>query len=360
MLIRTACTIRRGPFDDPDPEKRGLIEVRELEGREMTPESIRIKVAYNAICGSEAHGFQAGWTSNMPPSTEPRGMGHEVSGVVVEVGEKAIHSGLKVGDRVGANFVHFCGDCYYCLNGMQQFCLNMREYSGAGCAEFVTWHEQQFYKLPDNLSLKEGCLTEPTAITVRMMDKMDMKVGLNFIICGGGPIGLLALQLANLYGAANLTLIEPIAARRELAKTFGAVHTIDPFNEDVEARCAEITGGFGFDRVLDASGAKAMMPTLLNIAGRGAIVNYGAMYPSDYEMPLNLARYMYTKELTVTGVMIAPYVFPRTVNIMPRLNLKPFTECIFPLEKAHDAMVMQLTGQYPKVLINCNADIADL
>ena len=360
MMIRTACTIRRGPFDDPDPEKRGLIEVRELPGREMTPESIRIKVAYNAICGSEAHGFQAGWTSNMPPSTEPRGMGHEVSGVVVEVGEKAVHSGLKVGDRVGANFVHFCGDCWYCQNGMQNFCVNMREYMGPGCAEFVTWHEQQFYKLPDNVSLKEGCLTEPTAIAVRMAEKLAMKVGENTVICGGGPIGLLALQILNLYGAANLTLIEPIAERRDLAKTFGAIHTIDPFNEDVEARCLEITSGRGFEKVLDASGAKAMMPTLLNLAAKGGYVLYGAMYPSDYELPLNLATYLYTKELTVSGIYIAPYVFPRTINILSRLNLKPFTSCIFPMEQAHEAMVTQLTGKYPKILINCNADIADL
>jgi Threonine dehydrogenase and related Zn-dependent dehydrogenases len=354
MLIKTACTIVRGPFDHPEPEKRGLIEVRELPGRELTPEAVRIKVAYCAICGSEAHGFQSGWTSNMPQSTEPRGMGHEVSGVIVELGEKAAHRGLKVGDRVGANFVHFCGDCEFCLNGMQQFCLNMFEYSAPGCAEYVTWHEQQFYKLPDNVSLKEGCLTEPIAIGVRMMDKLNMKVGENAVICGGGPIGLFALQLLSMNGAANLTLIEPIAERRELAKTFGAIHVIDPFNEDVEARCLEITGGFGFDKVLDASGAKAMMPTLMKIAKRGGTVIYGAMYPSDYEMPVNLAENLYRKELTISGVYIAPYVFPRTINMLSRLDLKPFVDCVFPLEQAHEAMVAQLTGKYPKILIECN------
>jgi (R,R)-butanediol dehydrogenase/meso-butanediol dehydrogenase/diacetyl reductase/L-iditol 2-dehydrogenase len=349
--------IRRGPFDDPDPDKRGLIEVRELPDQILKPDAIRIKVAYCAICGSEAHGFQAGWTSSMPappPNAPPRGFGHEVSGVVVEIGEKATHRGLKVGDRVGANFVHFCGDCDFCLNGMQQFCVNMHEYSAAGMAETVAWHEQQFYKLPDNVSLKEGCLVEPTAITVRMMDKLNMKVGEDVVVCGGGPIGLLALQLLALYGAANLTLIEPIAERRELAKTFGAIHTIDPFNEDTEARCMEITGGKGFDKILDASGAKAMMPTLLKIAKKGATVIYGAMYPADYELPLNLAVYMYSRELTISGVMIAPYVFPRTVNMLSRMNLKPFIECVFPLDQAHEAMVMQLTGKYPKILVECN------
>ena len=354
MLIKTACTIRRGPFDDPDPSKRGLIEVRDLPGRELTPESIRIKVAYCAICGSEAHGFQSGWVSNMPPSTEPRGMGHEVSGIVVEVGEKATHRGLKVGDRVGANFVHFCGDCEFCLNGQQQYCLNSFEYAAPGCAEYVTWHEQQFYKLPDSVSLKEGCLTEPLAIGVRMMDKLNMKVGENVLVCGGGPIGLLALQLLNINGAANLTLIEPIEDRRTLAKTFGAVHTIDPFTEDVEARCMEITGGMGFDKVLDASGATVMMPTLMKVAKRGATVIYGAMYPANYNLPVNLLENLYRQELTISGIYIAPYVFPRTVNIMPRLNLKPFIDCVFPLDQAHDAMVAQLTGKHPKILIECN------
>jgi (R,R)-butanediol dehydrogenase/meso-butanediol dehydrogenase/diacetyl reductase/L-iditol 2-dehydrogenase len=357
-MIRTGAILKPGSLKDPDPTKRGKLGVIELPDRELRPETIKIKVAYCAICGSDPHTLEGGYFPGAPAMNaaefQPRGFGHEISGVVVEVGANATHRGLKVGDRVGANFVHFCGDCDFCLDGQQNFCLNSREYSAPGCAEYVTWHEQQFYKLPDDVSLKEGCLLEPTGICVRMVDKLDMKVGQNTLVCGGGPIGLIALQLLSLFGASNLTMIEPIAARRDLAKSFGAVHTIDPFTEDTKARCMEITNGRGFDKILDASGALSMMTLLLEVAKRGATVIYGAMYPVAYDMPLNLATYMYGRELTLSGVMIAPYVFPRTVNIMSRLDLRPFVECVFPLDKVHDAMEMQYAGTYPKVFIECN------
>lgn len=348
--MRTAAITKFGSLKDPDPSKHGKIEILDFPDKETAPEEIRIKVAYCAICGSDPHMVEGTYFPGMKP---PVGVGHELSGVVVEVGSKATHRGIKVGDRVAANFVHFCGDCDFCLSGKQQFCMNGMEYSRPGMAEFVTWHEQQFHKLPDNVSLKEGSLLEPTAICVRMMDKLAPKMGQTVLVCGGGPIGLLSLQMLNIYGASSLTMIEPIAERRELAKSFGAVHVIDPINEDVEAVAREITKGKGFDCILDASGATSMATTLLKLATRGGSIVYGAMYPLSYEMPLNLAEYMYMKELTLTGVFIAPYVFPRAVNTLPRLNLKAFTECVFPLDQANEAMVMTVAGKYPKVLVEC-------
>ena len=357
--IRTAAITRIGSLKNQDPAKQGKIEVLDLPDIETAPEAVRIKVAYCAICGSDPHMLEGGYFQGNPvePGTvveNPRGMGHEISGIIVELGSKATHRGLKVGDRVAANFVHFCGDCDFCLSGNKNFCTNSREYSRPGMAEFVTWHEQQVHVLPDSISLKEGSLLEPTAICVRMVDKLAPKMGQSVLVCGGGPIGLLSLQLLNMYGATNLTMIEPIAERRELAKTLGAVHVIDPINENTEERAKEITKGKGYDCILDASGAMSMMTTLLKIAKRGATVIYGAMYPLSYDMPLNLATYLYSRELTISGVCIAPYTFPRAVECLPRMNLKPFVECVFPLEQAHEAMVMNMTGKYPKVLVQCN------
>ena len=349
--MRTAAITKYGSLKDPDPSKHGKVEVLDFPDKETGPEEIRIKVAYCAICGSDPHMIEGTY---FPGVVLPRGIGHELSGIVAEVGSRAVHRGLKVGDRVAANFVHFCGDCDFCLNQKQQFCTNKGEYSRPGMAEYVTWHEQQFYKLPDNVSLKEGSLLEPSAICVRMMDKLSPKMGQTALVCGGGPIGLIALQMLNIYGVTNLTLIEPIAERRALAKTFGAVNVIDPLNEKVEEACMDITKGKGFDCVLDASGATSMMNTLLKLTTPGGTIVYGAMYPLTYEMPLNLAEYLYRRELTITGVFIAPYVFPRTVQTLARLNLKAFTECVYPLEQAHEAMVTTVSGKYPKVLVECN------
>ena len=77
----------------------------------------------------------------------------------------------------------------------QQFCEHIQDYNRPGMAETVTWHESQVYKLPDDVSLLKGCLLEPTSVAVRIADKTRIKVGDRVAICGGGPIGQLALQV---------------------------------------------------------------------------------------------------------------------------------------------------------------------
>ena len=354
-MMRTLCGVRVGNMKDPNPETRGLVDFRDLPLREMGPQDVKIKVAYCAICGSDPHAV-AGCFGQPQGDTTPIGLGHEISGVIVELGPEAHHKGLKVGDRVGGNFIRQCGGCWNCASGKQQFCTNVTGGS-PGMAQYIIWHEDQVYKLPDSVSLKEGCLLEPLSIVIRMMDKCNVKCGNTVCVCGGGPIGLLAIQCLSMYGATNLTLLEPLADRRELAKTLGAVHTIDSINEDVIARANEITEGRGFDIVLDCSGAKAAAPLLPEICGNGGTLIYGAMYPNDYNMPFNIAKYCYFKELTISGVFVAPYAFPRAVNMLPRLNLKCLTDTVFDLDDGVAAYAEHLTGKHPTVIVKCNPDL---
>jgi (R,R)-butanediol dehydrogenase/meso-butanediol dehydrogenase/diacetyl reductase/L-iditol 2-dehydrogenase len=350
--MKTAAIIKIGDLRDKDEEKRGKIGLVDMPEFPLGEEDVKVKVAYCAICGSDPHVAEGCFGPNVPI-----GLGHEVSGVVVELGKKATKKGLKVGDRVAANFLRFCGTCYYCQNGQQQFCQNSGEYSRPGMAPTVTWHESQFYKLPDSVSLKEGCMLEPTAIAVRMVDKVHPKVGSRIAICGGGPIGLFALQLFHLYGAVKLTVIEPIADRRELAKSFGAEYTIDPMSQNVVEEARKITDGYGFDAVIDASGSAGAAPGLLQIAAKGGMVLYGAMYPTEYRLPLDLFKDLYFNELTLTGIFVAPYAFPRALQLLPKMNLKPFTTAIFPLDQAVEAYKAQITGKHPKILVQCNDEI---
>ena len=216
------------------------------------------------------------------------------------------------------------------------------------------WHESQVYKLPDNVSLKQGCLLEPISIAVRLMDKIDMKIGMRVAICGGGPIGLLALQAIHMYGAASVTLIEPIADRRDLAMKFGATNVIDPMAEDVVKRGLELTGGLGYDVVIDCSGSPKAAYPLPQIAAKGGKLIYAAMYPNDWEMPLNLYKYCYYNELTITGLYVAPYAYPRAAQIMNRFDLDAFTSKVFDIDDAEAAFEAQISGKYPKILIRCN------
>jgi (R,R)-butanediol dehydrogenase/meso-butanediol dehydrogenase/diacetyl reductase/L-iditol 2-dehydrogenase len=110
--------------------------------------------------------------------------------------------------------------------------------------------------------------------------------------------------------------------------------------------------------VVDASGSVHAVRGLLDIAAKGATVVYGAMYPHDFEMPLNLSDYLYLKELTLTGVFVSPYAFPRALQVLPYLELDELTQSVFDLEDAAAAFETHLSGRFPKVVIRCN-DVPD-
>lgn len=347
--MKSVTVVKVGSLRDPNEETRGKVQVLDIPEQPLGDEDVKIKVAYCAICGSDPHLVENifGWEP-------PFGIGHEVSGVIVALGKKAVKKGLKIGDRVAGNFLKFCGTCYYCQNGQQQFCEHGGDYNRPGMSEFIVWHESQVYKLPDDVSLKQGCLLEPVSIAVRLMDKISMKIGQRVAICGGGPIGLLSLQAVKMMGATSLTLIEPIAERRALAEKFGADHTIDPITQDVVQESMRLTEGRGYDVVIDCSGStKAVLP-LPEITAKGGELIYAAMYPNTYEMPLNLYQYCYFHELTISGLYVAPYAFPRAAQILPRMQLNDFISQVYDIDDAEEAFRAQISGKYPKILIRCN------
>ena len=347
--MRTVAVTKIGSLRAVDEQDRGAIGVVDFPDQQLTPEDVRVRVAYAAICGSDPHLAEGYFGTDVPI-----GLGHEISGVIEELGERAHRNGLKVGDRIAGNFLRFCGTCRPCQEGKQQFCEHIQDYNRPGMSESVVWHESQVYRLPDDVSLLKGCLLEPTSVAVRIADKTNLKVGDRVAICGGGPIGQLVLQVMAMHGATSLTMIEPIVERREMALRHGAVHVIDPVAEDLQARADEITGSRGFDVVIDASGSPRAVQGLLDLAAKGGTVVYGAMYPAAYEMPLNLSDYLYLKELTLTGVFVSPYAFPRALQVLPHLDVDELTQSVFDLEDAPQAFETHLSGAFPKVVIRCN------
>jgi L-iditol 2-dehydrogenase len=347
--MRTVAVTKIGSLRDPDETRRGRIGVVDFPDQPLGPEDVRIRVAYSAICGSDPHLAEGFFGTDVPI-----GLGHELSGVVEALGERAHRSGLRIGDRVAGNFLRFCGTCRPCQEGRQQFCEHIQDYNRPGMAETVTWHESQVYRLPDEVSLRTGCLLEPVSVAVRIADKTRIRVGDRVAICGGGPIGQLALQVMRMNGATSLTMIEPIAARRDMARRHGAEHVIDPVGEDQLSRAEQITDGRGYDIVIDASGSTRAVRGLLDIAAKGATVVYGAMYPHDFEMPLNLSDHLYLKELTLMGVFVSPYAFPRALQILPHLAVDELTAAVFDLDDATEAFAVHVSGAHPKVLIRCN------
>lgn len=347
--MKVVCGVKVGNMKDKDEALRGKVGVVEMPTKEVGPEDVKIKVAYCSICGSDPH--IVGGAFGLKP---PFGLGHEMSGVIVELGEQAQDTGLCLGNRVSGNFLRYCGSCYYCTTGLQEYCTNV---GNEPCmAEYVIWHKSQVVKLPDSCGLLEGSMLEPLSIGTRIMDRSNIKVGDRVLVSGGGPIGLIACQLFKKYGATSLTLSEPNASRREIAGRIGADYTIDPLNEDLYTRGMKITKGLGYDVIVEVSGIPGAAEAVIKLAAKGATVLYEAMFPNQYEMPLNLFEYIYNREVTITGTYCSHYNFQRSAQMLPEMDFSAFLgkEQVFDIDDCEAAFAAHLSGRYPKVVIKCN------
>jgi (R,R)-butanediol dehydrogenase/meso-butanediol dehydrogenase/diacetyl reductase len=326
----------------------GNINVEDVPEPEMGPDEINVKIAYCGLCGTDPENLE-GRFGLFPPEAylQPRIIGHEASGTIAAVGSniKEYH----VGQRVACNFRSSCGACYYCRNGMENFCRRGEHASGS-FAEYAVYPESAVYLLPDDISLEVGSFLEPVSVAVHAIDRANVRTGGSVAICGGGPIGLLCLEMALRAGAARTLLSEPVATKRELAKKLGADVTVDPFNEDLEAAGKKLTDGRGFDTVIDASGNVAAAKQAVGLADNGGTILWAAVYGKDVEIAVS-PFLMYAKELTITSTFVSPYSFPRALAMLPKLELQPLITDIVPLAEIRKAFELHKAGKSIKILV---------
>lgn len=322
----------------------GILQVEDVPEPKLRPDTVRIKVAYCGICGSDPHIVEGRLPiAGKPPSI----IGHEVSGTIVEVGPEVRR--YQVGQRVAANYVGYCGACYHCKNGMEHFC-ERPFYSARSFAEYAIFKEKSVYVLPDDISLEEGAFTEPVSVTLHGIDLANIRPGSSVAIMGAGPIGLLLLQLAIRSGATRILVSEPIAEKRQLAKQLGADAVIDPLNENLEEATKKLTESRGFDTILEASGNLQAAKQAIFLAANCGTVVWFAVYPPDKEVGVP-PYYLYSKELTIRSILMSPYTFARAVALLPKLQLKPLITEIVSLQDINRGFDLLKKGKAVKVLV---------
>jgi threonine dehydrogenase-like Zn-dependent dehydrogenase len=181
------------------------------------------------------------------------------------------------------------------------------------------------------------------------VDLAQMKVGDTVLISGAGAIGQLVLQLAIRAGASKVMISEPVEAKRKLALEMGADRAVDPLNEDLLAAANEFTDERGFNVCFEASGKIKAAEQLVLLAERCGTVVWAAVYPYQERVPVS-PFYMYTKELTIKGVLISPYTFPRSVEMLPKMNLRPLIKT-FPMKECVRAFEAHKNGEGIKILL---------
>ena len=334
----------------------GEVEVREIPEPVTLPDEVKIKVEYCALCATDVHVVMHGLYGLQPPMI----MGHEVSGTVVEIGEEAAKkTTLKVGDRVAAIPSPGCGECEHCKRGLPMHCDNAgfepEKKPMDAMAEYRTYYSNQLVKIPDHVSFKKAALVEPISTASRGIELADFKMGSTVCLSGAGSIGLIMLNLVKYRGGTRITVIEPSPERRELAKKLGAQHVIDPTCENVVEKCMEITDGIGFDVVFEMSGAKSAAPLCPDMIGKAGTIVYFAVYPMDYELPINLYE-LYMKEARLQFVFTNPALFPKSVDLLDCLDMDGLIGPTYDIDDAPQAFADFAKASAAKLLIRCNPE----
>lgn len=268
------------------------------------PGQVKIKVDTATICGSDVHVLfdilKADGRYKMPVI-----LGHEGSGVVVEVGEGV--NQYREGDRVVSETTFStCKHCEYCYESLYN-CCSERVGLGSGVdgffADYVIANERSVHLIPANVSLEAAAMTEPLAtVTHGIIDRTQIKSGDFVLVTGPGPIGLLAAQVARASGAiVVISGIDQDIKRLELARNIlKFTHVVNSQQDDLKTYMMDLTHNRGCDFVYECSGAKPAIAQGFDCLKKmGEFVAIAGVM-GNFE--IDAIRYVYGKEITFKGV----------------------------------------------------------
>lgn len=306
------------------------VSVEDVAVPEVGATDVLIKIKYCGVCGTDIHIYngEGGAFAVAPPLI----MGHEFSGIVENVGPNV--KKVKAGDLVTVDPNNMCGECYYCKNAMEHFCENVIGIGttvDGGFAQYIVAPEKQVFKFKEGVDALTASMTEPVSCCLHGIDLCHIKLGDEVLVIGGGPIGLMMMQLAKIAGASKVILSEPIAEKRALAMKLGADLTIDPIEEDVEAvlkaNCKNI------NVVIECVGNIRTIDNAIQWAGKGATVMMFGLTGPDARLSIN-PEVIFKKELKLTSSFINPYTYERSVALLEsgKINVTDIITDIVELE----------------------------
>lgn len=322
-------------------------EVKEIPDLVPDDHDVKIKVAWCGLCATDVHKFNG--KSGASPVVPPIILGHECSGIVVEVG-KSVKS-FKIGDRVAVDPSFHCGRCKFCQQGLVNFCEE-RHGVAKGFAEYVCPPEKNVYHIPDSLDLQTAAFAEPLSCIVHGLDLMNIKTGSTVAIYGFGAIGGLLVQMVKYTGASKIIVIEREAEKRLLAKRLGADIAVD----DIEIM--EVCKQISIDYVVECIGNTNTMEQSCDIAGKNAKVLWFGL--GDPEESVRINQYKaFTKELSIYTSYLNPFATARAINILSSgiLNTKDIISAELTLESIGEELETLAFSRKGKVMLKLSGEL---
>ena len=263
----------------------GNIELMEVHEPKPKSTEVKIEVKAAAICGTDIHIYYDEY-----PNCPPVILGHEMAGIVVEVGKDV--KKVKIGDRVTSEtFKYTCGTCYFCQIGQIAHCpkrLSMGVHVDGTFTKYLIQREESIHLLPDNIEFGAGALSEPLATAVHSIyERANIIPGDIVMISGPGPIGLLCLQaVKNLNATVILCGITKDENRLVFGKKLGADYTINVEKDSLNL-IQDLTNGLGVDTAIECAGAKASLDQCINLVRKGGQLIKVGLYGRNVEINID-------------------------------------------------------------------------
>lgn len=307
-------------------------EIQECPMPEPKDNEILMKVEYVGMCGSDIHGFEFG--PFIPPKdpNQKIGLGHEVAGEVVKVGAKVTK--FKPGDKVLIEPGVPDDSCEYCREGRYNICpavdfmATQPNYKGALC-QYMTHPEEWTYHVPEGMTTMEAALVEPAAVGMHAAILGEARLGKSIVILGAETIGLMVLQACLSLGATDITVVDVMQKRLDLALKLGAKRVINGKEQNtVEVlRSEELYGDHGVELVFECAGAVFTAQQAVEIVSRGGkIMMVGTQ---SNPVPINFLKI--NREVTIQTSFRYCNNYPQTIEAIAtgKFNVKDMVTHVY-------------------------------
>lgn len=266
----------------------GPLAVRRVPEPTAPDGGVVVQVHATGLCRSDWHA----WAGH-DDITLPHVPGHELAGVVTEIGAGV--NNWRVGDRVTVSFVEGCGRCEWCMTGNAQVCPDQEQpgFTHWGSfAEYVALHaaDTNLVAVPDEVTFEAAASLGCRFATAyrALVGRAHLQAGEWVSVVGAGGVGLSAVMIAKALGA-QVIAIDRHEGALARATEFGADHVLVADGGDIPAQAHELTGGTHV--AIDAVGTEqACADSILSLRRRGRHVQVGLLPPVEGHPRVPMAR----------------------------------------------------------------------
>ena len=297
------------------------------------PREVLIEIKAVGVCGSDVHYYEHGRIGTYVVR-QPLILGHESSGVIVDVGEDV--SRERIGQRVAIEPGVPDGVCRQCRTGHYNLCPNVRFFGtppiDGAFTNYVTILSDFAYALPDQMSDEEGALIEPLSVGLWACRKAKLRGGDHVLITGAGPVGILAMKVALALGVTEITMTDISPQRLEVARNLGATRTVNVAQQSLA------DAGVEADVLIECSGnQRALKDGILALQPAATAVAVGMGPGEEASIPLSFIQ---NREIILTGTFRYANTYADAIALVAsgHIDLKPIITGHYTLAETEQAL----------------------